>query len=34
MKELLKKLSKTHFRTWYRAMNLPEPEKVPFGRLF
>ena len=32
--ELLKKLSKTHFRTWYRAMNLPEPEKVPFGRLF
>ena len=32
--EFLKKLSKTHFRTWYRAMNLPEPEKVPFGRLF
>ena len=32
--ELLKKISKTHFRTWYRAMNLPEPEKIPFGRLF
>ena len=33
--ELLKKISKTHFRTWYRAMNLPEPEKIPYpGRLF
>ncbi len=28
--ELLKKISKTHFRTWYRAMNLPEPEKIPW----
>ena len=26
--ELLQKISKTHFRTWYRAMNLPEPEKT------
>ena len=26
--ELLNKLCKTHFRTWYRAMNLPEPEKT------
>ncbi|MBE6380669.1 MAG: ribonuclease HIII [Lentisphaerae bacterium] len=34
--ELLQKISKTHFRTWYRAMNLPEPEKIPYnnGRLF
>jgi ribonuclease HIII len=28
--ELLKKISKTHFRTWYRAMGLPEPEKIPW----
>ena len=28
--ELLKKISKTHFRTWYRAMGLPEPEKTPW----
>ena len=28
--ELLQKISKTHFRTWYRAMNLPEPEKTPW----
>ncbi len=26
--ELLNKLCKTHFRTWYRAMDLPEPEKT------
>ncbi len=32
--ELLKVIAKTHFRTWYRAMNLPEPEKIPYGRLF
>ena len=33
--ELLKKISKTHFRTWYRAMNLPDPEKNVYnGRLF
>ena len=29
--ELLQKISKTHFRTWYRAMNLPEPEKIPYN---
>ena len=28
--ELLQKISKTHFRTWYRAMGLPEPEKIPW----
>ncbi|MBE6368769.1 MAG: ribonuclease HIII [Lentisphaerae bacterium] len=28
--ELLGRIAKTHFRTWYRAMNLPEPEKIPF----
>ena len=28
--ELLQKIRKTHFRTWYRAMGLPEPEKIPW----
>ncbi len=29
--EMLGRIAKTHFRTWYRAMNLPEPEKIPWN---